>query len=325
MKIFIKIGVPSWSETPSWGDYHFARAMQRALSGMGHEVVVQILPEWDDDSDRDSDVTIHLMGLSRYKAKKGPLNVLWLISHPDKISSINFSQYDLVFAASRPLAKKLKSLLGVPVVELLQFADTYHMFPDYTAELEHELTFVGNSRGEKRKIIKDILPCEYNLKIWGGGWEAFLPEGYVEGTYFPYSQLRRLYSSSLIVLNDHWEDMRRWGLVNNRIFDALACKGFVVSDANSEMARIFPEAVVSYLERKDLIEKIEYYLEHPQETEAKRELGYKLVKKHHSAEIRMQEMVEALISPPSGSRVKNFVWQARRRLLKKRCFNPDSR
>ena len=46
----------------------------------------------------------------------------------------------------------------------------------------------------------------------------------------PNDELRRVYSSAGIVLNDHWDDMRAHGFVSNRIYDALACGAVVVSD-----------------------------------------------------------------------------------------------
>lgn len=320
MNFHIKIGVPSRDEVQAWGDYHFAKAMQKALSRIGHNVAIQILPEWNDESDKDSDVTIHLMGLSRYNVKKGPLNVLWIISHPDKIPRIDFSQYDLILAASRPLTEKLNRYQGVPAMELLQFADTYNMFPNHVDGQKHELLFVGNSRGENRKIIKDLIPSEHSLNIWGGGWEAFLPPGYLKGTYFPYSRLRQLYSSSTIVLNDHWEDMRKWGIVNNRIFDALACKAFIVSDTNPEISRIFQDTVVCYRERSDLLENIRYYIAHPDEMIEKREQGYQLVKKHHSVDMRMQEMLEMLHQPRRRKFVTHLLWKTNRHLFKSKKF-----
>ena len=45
------------------------------------------------------------------------------------------------------------------------------------------------------------------------------------------TMLNRYYSSAKIVLNDHWPDMRAHGFLSNRLYDALACGAFVISDA----------------------------------------------------------------------------------------------
>lgn len=316
MKFYIKIGVPSWNEAENWGDYHYARAMQKALEQMGHHVVIQILPEWHTDADADSDVTIHLMGLSHYKTKKGPLNVMWLISHPEKVSTIDFSRYDLLFVASRSLAENLSVTLAIPVTELLQFADTFHMYPEYYEDLKSELLFVGNSRKVYRRIIRDLMPTDYDLKIWGGSWEEFIPRQYIQGTYFPYEQLRRLYSSSAIVLNDHWDEMRQWDFINNRIFDALACKAFVLSDGVKELSRLLPGAVTTYRNRSDLIDTIDFYLTHPEDRRQKAEAGYQKVVARHGVETRMLEFLEKLDAPrPPKSVSRRFFWGNLKNLL----------
>ena len=167
MKIYLKIGVPRLEEIRNWGDYHYARAMQKALEEIGHQTVIHILPEWDLPIDSDSDVTIHLMGLSHYRVKKGPLNIIWIISHPNKALEMDLNKYDLVFSASRSLARYLAGKTKPPVQELLQFADTYNMFPDFQEDKKTEILFVGNSRKVFRQIIQDILPISHKLHNLG--------------------------------------------------------------------------------------------------------------------------------------------------------------
>ena len=53
---------------------------------------------------------------------------------------------------------------------------------------------------------------------------------FVKGEGIPNHELARYYSSAAIVLNDHWDDMRAEGFISNRLYDALACGAFVISD-----------------------------------------------------------------------------------------------
>ena len=306
MKIYIKIGVPRFEEIKNWGDYHYARAMQKALEELGHQAVIHILPEWDLPVDSDSDVTIHLMGLSHYLVKKGPLNVIWIISHPNMALEMNLEKYDLVFSASRSLSLYLARKTKVPVQELLQFADTYNMFPDFQEDKKSEILFVGNSRKVFRQIIQDILPFSHKLQIWGSNWDIFLPAKQICGTYFPYENVRQLYSSCSILLNDHWADMRRWNLVNNRVFDALACKCLVVSDHVDDIPRLFGDSVVMYRNRKELLEKVDFYLSKEEERKNLVENGYRKVVEYHNVRKRMGEMFKKITSPSPSREVSYF-------------------
>ena len=55
-----------------------------------------------------------------------------------------------------------------------------------------------------------------------------------------------VYASAGVLLNDHWDTMRAWGFVSNRLFDALACGTPVVSDHLPEIPTLFGTAVATY-------------------------------------------------------------------------------
>ena len=84
------------------------------------------------------------------------------------------------------------------------------------------------------------------LKLYGGGWEKFVPEGAIAAQYVANDRVRKLYEQASIVLNDHWVDMAREGFISNRLFDAVAAGGRVVSDYVEGIAEIFAPAVYTY-------------------------------------------------------------------------------
>ena len=43
----LRVGVPNWGVTERWGDYHFARALQRSLERSGHPTRVHFRPAWE--------------------------------------------------------------------------------------------------------------------------------------------------------------------------------------------------------------------------------------------------------------------------------------
>lgn len=290
----IKIGAPDRKAAASWGDTHYARALQRHLEAAGHPCTVQTLDEWDSLEGTDYDIAIHLKGLTPYTTKPGQLNVLWNISHPEGLTARECDRYDLVFVASERWAKSLAAGTGTPVHPLQQATDPAVFYPGYDPAHDHELVFVGNSRRVERRVLKDLLPTDRDLAVWGGDWEGLIDRRHVVGEYLPNEQVRKAYSSAAIVLNDHWPDMREHGFISNRVYDALACGALVISDRIRELDEELGEAVVTYEGAEELEELVSYYLAHPEERRQRGERGRELVLERHTFQKRTQRMLDVI-------------------------------
>ncbi len=253
----LKIGAPTWEQAERWGDLHFARALQRELRGRGHRCLIQVLEEWENDEGLSYDVALVIRGLSRHHPKPGQLNVLWNISHPDEVSGEECDGYDLVCVASEQFAATLRERTATPVIVLEQATDPSLFYPDPSPQYEHDLVYVANSRGVVRPIVRDLLPTELDLAIYGANWDGLIDTRYVVTEHVPNEELRKVYSSAKIVLCDHWDDMREHGFISNRIYDALACGATIVSDEVAGLAERFGDAVVTYRDRDDLRSQIE--------------------------------------------------------------------
>ena len=256
----ILVGIPDWKEVSSWGDYHFARALQRQLQRRGHPTRIHLLDDWARAPSARADVIVHLHGMSDHRPRPSQLNLLWLISHPDRISPAVCDKYDAVFVASDAFAVELAPRVSVPVVPLHQATDPERFFPEPTGPA-HDLLFVGNSRRTRRAILDDLSPVIHDLAVYGKGWTSDLIDPlHVRGEHIPNEQVHRYYASARIVLNDHWPDMRALGFLSNRLYDALASGAFVISDAVAGIAREFDDAVVTYTEPDELRRLVDEYL-----------------------------------------------------------------
>ncbi|HWT91331.1 MAG TPA: glycosyltransferase, partial [Solirubrobacterales bacterium] len=254
----IKIGAPTWEVAEQWGDLHFARAIQRDLRRRGHPCAIQVLEEWENDEGLAYDVALVIRGLSRHLPKPGQLNVLWNISHPADLGGEECDGYDLVCVASERFAADLRGRTSTPVGVLEQATDPALFYPDPSPEYEHELVFVANSRNVLRPIVRDLLPTERDLAIYGGGWDGLIDTRYVVAEHVANQELRKVYSSAKVVLCDHWDDMREHGFVSNRIYDALACGATVISDAVPGLERF--EGVLTYETPKELARLVDEVL-----------------------------------------------------------------
>lgn len=295
MRWVIKNPAPSDSRRTKWGDFHFGRSLTKYLERAGHDVVTHYDPSWQTDGE--ADVVLVLRGKYPCPGEglhDGALRVIWNISHPADVPVAEYATYDLVCVASRPLARQLGAQLDVPVRALLQCTDLEEFHPDAAdGQPAQGVVFIGNTRDVERPGVLWALDYGLPLKIWGRGWDAFGVSGdRVMGDYFPNEQVGALYASSRATLNDHWEDMKEFGFVNNRIFDAVACHLPVVSDWHEELEALLPEGVLYYRDRWEFEQCLQaVLLDHPRLRQQAAKAA-EHVRAEFSFERRTRELVE---------------------------------
>ncbi len=303
----IKIGAPTWEAAARWGDLHFATALQRELQRRGHRSLIQVLAEWEDPAGLSCDVAIVLRGLSRHSPKPGQLNVLWNISHPEDLGGAECDGYDLVFVASPGFAADLSQRTSTPVVLLEQATDPRVFHPEPTELHRRDLVFVGNSRFVRRKVLADLLPTKHDLAVFGSNWNGLIEDGLVVAEWVASDEVRQVYSSAGIVLNDHWEDMRAHGFISNRVYDAVACGAVVISDRVAGLEEHFGDAVVTYDTPEELHAHVERLLADPEERRRRSAEGrFKVLAEHtfaHRVDVLLAAIADARASRGSLTRI----------------------
>jgi spore maturation protein CgeB/GT2 family glycosyltransferase len=242
LRIAIKIGAPRLQAGEGWGDLHFARALRRELERLGHSVRIDCLADWRDKPGRD-DANIVLRGLERFPPDPNQINIVWIISHCDKISPAELQGYDRIFSASRKYARAIEEFVSKNVQYLPQCTDEKRFHPPTDPNPRHGAVFVANSRKVRRPVGEAAYRFDLDISIYGEGWKGLVPERFVKGGVIPNSRVGDLYRSAAVVLNDHWEDMRKWGFVSNRLFDAVACEAAVITDSIEGLQELFGDVV----------------------------------------------------------------------------------
>ncbi|NLB90407.1 MAG: glycosyltransferase [Clostridiales bacterium] len=262
-KIAILIAAPNVRELHQWGDYHFAKGLEKAFGKKGYQCDIRALPQWEEPFD--GKYVLVLRGKSPYLPKKEHITLLWNISHPDGIALEEYALYDGVCIASTYWTEEINKSLFPPAKTLLQCTDEEVFFTPYQEEKSLDLLFVGNARKVHRKIMKDLFPTPYQVKIYGQGWEELVEKNYIGGEYIPNEELAQAYQSCKILLNDHWKDMKEQGFISNRLFDGLAAGACILSDDVVGLEEVLPAMVITYNgSKKDLKEKIDRYINDPE-------------------------------------------------------------
>ncbi len=256
MKWVLRSAAPAGKRGEHWGDLFFARSLAGALGALGEDVSIERYGEWGGSST--ADVVLLLRGRFRDRGHKGKKNLIWILSHPGEIGLDELSSYDAVFSASSLHADLLAKGLGRSVSVLLQCTDFAAEGLDFTQRSDY--VFVGNSRFVERRSVFWAIDAGLPLKVWGSGWAHVLPKENLQGSYVSNQDLRTIYGGARAVLNDHWAGMRRFGYINNRVFDALACETPVLSDRVEGADAVFGDGVLQFGNRKEFEECLERLL-----------------------------------------------------------------
>lgn len=170
-------------------------------------------------------------------------------------------------------------------------------------QLSCEVSFTGESYGMRgeggyRSDILDLLG-NYDVKVWGDeGWKQRFPyyknlRGYYQGARLSYDLLRKLYCLCTINLNIPSPQVLSG--FQPRTFEIAACKGFQIADWREELDEWFDEdELVTFKNIPELIEKVDYFIRHPEERTAYVEKLYEKVVKSHPWEIRIEEIMKAI-------------------------------
>lgn len=169
-------------------------------------------------------------------------------------------------------------------------------FPQHSETYAYPVCFVGNDiRGPiiNHRYLLPALP--FGLVIYGNNtWAP--PLSFVCHGKLPMEDLSIVYSSALINLNAHIDDHIVYDTVNLRIFDVLACGGFVISDQTPSLSTWFGEAVVCTDGDEDLWAKLVRYLADSDERQKRSEIGRRIVLSDHTYTQRMDTLVNYLRS-----------------------------
>ena len=289
LKFALKIPAP-YEKRMQWGDYHFAESLKSSLEALGHEVVIDYHGKWYERPTNAEDVVIVLRGLTEYKPRPGNVNIMWNISHPDQVSYSEYESFDLVFVASDSYAALLNLFLNKRVDTLLQCSDHKRFFFDSDLSVdESKMLFVGNSRNEYRTVVKNAIENDVDIDIYGGGWEQFIDSSNVKGTNISNFELRKYYGSYSFTMNDHWESMKKFGFISNRVFDVVASGGRVISDNVPSIRNVFEDYVL-------MDDRPGSFLPINNAPELLRKMASTYVSRFHSFDKRAEQILDAVYS-----------------------------
>lgn len=226
---------------------------------------------------------------SALKIKKDVLNARMKMPENASLDD-DWQNYDVIAVASSSYAEELNKN-GIEAVYVPQFTNPNKFHPDLYEELKTDILFVGSNWHERTSLLY-ALESGFEVAVYGYKWDGIVPPEMYKASYIPNDELNKYYSSAKIVLNDHRPDMKEFGFVNNRIYDATAAGALVISDYMPEIEAVYGDTVPMFKNKKELSELLNYYLNHDDERQKKAEAARQITLAHFTNAQAVQQILK---------------------------------
>jgi spore maturation protein CgeB len=143
-----------------------------------------------------------------------------------------------------------------------------------------DVCFVGGQFKRRGYYLSYLT--EFDLEIYGPGWRKYGASRKADLSKFLKlrsiwgEDLVKLYNNSKIVINISQWSPEEFGGENLRLFDVPSCGAFLLTDHTNDLLNFFTPGVEieTFKSPKELRDKVEYYLSHPEEREKIAKKGY---------------------------------------------------
>lgn len=155
------------------------------------------------------------------------------------------------------------------------------------------------NRARRLQVVSALQPFQpkiYGSPEWGSALAPYGMESCYQGRYLKMQEAFDLYRSSKISLNIH--SMSLHSSPNERDFEVPMCCGFVLSDlsvhAQQRIEEFFVpnDEIICYQSTEELIEKVDYFLAHPDQREQLSESARARILKEHTFTYRTRKMLK---------------------------------
>jgi glycosyltransferase involved in cell wall biosynthesis len=233
-------------------------------------------PPW-----RADDVADHVAGIT----------LLYVVNHPERLEEFSRIPVDGFLTNSRRAAAVLARARPARYLPLGVDDDLAPVAPD--PRYRADVVFLGSGgRGHRRPetVRRYLEPARgFDFDLWGAYWDRrYWADAYRDDPAanqwhrfwrgpLPLDDIALLYSSAGIVLGFHEDGQREWGMWNNRVFEALACGAFLITDDAAGLREELGEAVEITAGGEETAQLIAHYLTRPEERRRRGALGRELV------------------------------------------------
>jgi spore maturation protein CgeB len=152
------------------------------------------------------------------------------------------------------------------------------------------------ARDKRLDVMRRL--ASFGAHVWGDpGWKALEQEGVsYRGRAAHGSELTKIYSGARVQIDIG--RIYQSDIITMRVFDVLACGGFLLAEWSEALAQAFEIGVEieAWTTLEELETKAQYYLDHPVKREAIAQRGLRAVRDRHRIRQRVATILEGAIT-----------------------------
>ena len=180
------------------------------------------------------------------------------------------------------------------------------------AEYRHDVVYVGIFTHYKERMLARLLDLRpgLDLAIWGNGWLKQCNDANVRRCVKGFALTGTLYPKALqagriclAILAGKSGRASQSDETSTRTFEIPACGGFMIHERTPEVLTFYNEGseIECFSSVGELSEKIDHYLEHPEQREAVARGGYRRCVPSYAYDTRMREILAWCEKRKAGS------------------------
>ena len=287
-------------------EFHTLQKYCKWLTDYPHDILLMNQIYYEVQDFKPDILFIHLIDTShahlimeRIK-KRGTRVLTWLGVHPTEVSDgilklLKSCDFTLIYDPSYiDYYEKNLGIRNLRIVHLgcdVEYYDSIRPDTEFKEQNKSDICFIGQFDSHREKYLKAL--SDFNLGIWSWNMaehETDLYKFYRSVVYG--DSLIEVIKSSKIALNIHREFEVGGG--NYRLFEIPSCGVFQLVDEKKNIGEYFEigKEIITYKDEYELRDKTQYYLENSEEREEIAKAGHKRVRKDHTLENRIQEIIK---------------------------------
>ncbi|NCD32370.1 MAG: hypothetical protein EOL87_03015 [Spartobacteria bacterium] len=190
--------------------------------------------------------------------------------------------------------------MGFLNVKYQHFGTNPLVYTRQPGSYQYDVTFVASHTPRREDMLRRLADQGQCIHLFGNDlWRSLAhPNVLFHGHADNRKDCPRIYSQSKININITNEQLVTSLPV--RLFDTMACGGFILTDYREDVDQIFEpdHELAVYHDEVELLDKINYYLTHEAEREQIAAAGMKKVREHYTFDVLIPKMLDEVLHTP---------------------------